>query len=148
MGILDNLLGDGNVLFEWLGAGVDHDGGKAAVNAALAGLEVGAMVQMQRDGNAGALNDGSLHQLHQIGVVGIGARALGHLQNQGGVDFLGSFGNALDDLHVVDVESADGIAAGISFLKHLGCSYEGHGKNLLMWYSVALFYHNFLRLQG
>ncbi len=148
MGILHHLLGDFNVLREGLGAGVDHDGGKAAVDAALAGLEVRAVIQVQRDGDIGALNNSGLHQLHQIGVVGVGAGALGHLQDQGGVDFLGSFRDALDDLHVVDVESADGVTAGIGLFKHLGSSYEGHGKNLLMWYSVPLFYHIFHRLQG
>ena len=48
---------------------------------ALAGLEVGAVVQVQRDGQVGIFDDGSLHQLHQIGVVGVGAGALGHLEN-------------------------------------------------------------------
>ena len=80
---------------------------------------------MQADGQAG-LNDGGLHQLDEVGVVGVGAGALGHLQDQGGVDLLGSLGDALDDLHVVDVESADGVAAVIGFLEHLGSCYKGH----------------------
>ena len=40
-----------------------------------AGLKVRAVVQMQGDGDVGALDDGRLHQLHQIGVVGVGPGA-------------------------------------------------------------------------
>ena len=74
--VLNNLLGDLDVLLERLGGGVDHDGGEATVDAALTSLEVGAVIQVQSDGNVGALNDSSLNQLHQVGVVGIGAGAL------------------------------------------------------------------------
>ena len=64
MGVLHDLLGDFNVLREGLAGGVDHDGGKAAVDAALAGLKVGAVVQMENNGEIGALNDSSLNQLN------------------------------------------------------------------------------------
>ena len=148
VGVLHHLLGDLDVLGKGLGGGVNHDGGKAAINAGLAGLKAVAVIQVEHDGDLGALNDGGLHQLHQVGVVGVGPGALGDLEDHRGLLLAAGLGDALDDLHVVDVESADGIAAGISFLKHLGCSYEGHGKNLLMWYSVPLFYHIFHRLQG
>ncbi len=53
VGILHDLLGDLNVLGKGLAGGVDHDGGEAAVNATLAGLEVRAVVQMQNDGDIG-----------------------------------------------------------------------------------------------
>ena len=39
MRVLDDLAGDFDVLFEGLGGGIDHDGGKAAVNAGLARLK-------------------------------------------------------------------------------------------------------------
>ena len=81
---------------------------------------------MQADGQAG-LNDGGLYQLDQVGVVGIGAGALGNLENQGSADFLGGLGDALDDLHVVDIEGSDGVAAVIGLLEHFGSGYEGHG---------------------
>ena len=54
VGILHDLLGDLDILGKGLGGGVDHDGGEAAVDAALAGLKVGAVIQMQHDGNIGA----------------------------------------------------------------------------------------------
>ena len=113
---------------EGLGGGVDHDGGKAAVDAGLAGLEVGAVVQVQGDGDVGALDDSGLHQLDQIGVVGIGTGALGNLQDHRGVDLAGGLGDALNDLHVVDVEGADGVPAVIGLGKHFFRSYKGHSS--------------------
>ena len=53
VGVLHHLLGDLNVLGKGLAGGVDHDGGKAAVNAGLAGLKVGAVVQVQAMGMLG-----------------------------------------------------------------------------------------------
>ena len=131
MGILDDLAGQGDVVLEAVGGAVDHDGGEAAVDAALAGLEVGAVIQMQDDGDIRVLDDGSLDQLHQIGVVGIGARALGNLQDDGGLQLAAGLGDALHDLHVVDVESADGVAAVVSLLEHFGSSYQSHVVSLL-----------------
>ena len=131
MGILDDLAGQGDVVLEAVGGAVDHDGGEAAVDAALAGLEVGAVIQMQDDGDIRVLDDGSLDQLHQIGVVGIGAGALGNLQDHGSVLLLASLGNALHDLHIVDVERADGIAAIIGFLEHFSRSNQWHTNILL-----------------
>ena len=52
--VLDDLAGDLDVLSERLGGSVDHDGGEAAVDAGLAGLEAVAMVQMQGNGDLGA----------------------------------------------------------------------------------------------
>ena len=130
VGILHHLAGKLDVLLEGLGGGVDHHGGKAAVDAALADVEAVAVIQMEADGQA-SLNDGGLHQLDQIGVVGIGTGALGHLEDQRGVDLLGGFGDALDDLHVIDIEGADGITAVISLLEHFLGSNERHSSHLL-----------------
>ena len=129
MGILHDLLGDLDVLREGLAGGIDHDRGKAAVNAGLAGLEVGAVVQVQSDGNLGAFDHSGFHQLHQIGVVGIGAGALGNLQNQRSLLLPGSLGDALDDFHVVDVERADGVSAVIGLFEHLGSGNQCHKIN-------------------
>ena len=126
MGVLDDLLGDLDVLGKGLAGSVDHDGGKAAVDAGLAGLEVGAVVQMQNDGDLGALDDSGLNQLHQVGVVGVGAGALGHLQNHGSLLLAAGLGDALNDFHVVDIESADGVTAVVGLLEHFGRSYKSH----------------------
>ena len=133
MRVLDNLLGDLDVLGKGLGGSVDHDGGKAAVDASLAGLKVGTVVQMQNDGDLGALNDSRLDELDEVGVVCIGARALGNLQNHRRMLFLARLGDALDDFHVVDVESADGVAAVVCLLEHFGRSYQCHDTSLLFY---------------
>ena len=129
MGVLHNLLGDLDVLGKGLAGGVDHDGGEAAVDAGLAGLKVRAVVQMQRDGDVGALDDGGLHQLHQIGVVGVGPGALGHLEDQRSIQIPGSLSDALDDLHVVDVERADGVPAVVCLFEHFGGGNQCHKIN-------------------
>ena len=124
--VLNDLLGDLDVLLERLGGGVDHDGGEAAVNAGLAGLEGVAVVQVQGDGNVGALDNGSLHHLHQVGGVGVLTGTLGNLQDNGSVLLAAGLGDGLNDLHVVDVESTHSIAAVVSLLKHLLSSNKSH----------------------
>ena len=84
------------------------------------------MIQMQSDRDFRILDHSSLNQLDQVGVVGIGAGALGNLQDDGSLQLAGGFGDALDDFHVVDVESADSIAAVIGLLKHFCSGYEWH----------------------
>ena len=89
-------------------------------------------------GISGQHDDSGLDQLDQIVVVGIGAGALGNLQNDRSVLFLAGFGDALNDFHVVDVESADGVAAVVSLLEHFGCSYQRHND-------ISLFYSNSIK---
>ena len=124
--VLDNALGDLDVLLEGLGACVDHDGGEAAVDAGLAGLERVTVVQVQGDGDFGALDDSGLDQLHQVGVVGVGAGTLGNLQDNRSLLLLAGLSDGLNDLHVVDVESTDGVAAVVSLLKHLSSINQRH----------------------
>ena len=111
--IFNDLAGNLDIFGKGLGGSVDHDGSKAAIDTALTSLKAVAVIQMKGDGQTG-LDDGSLNQLHQVGVVGIGTSTLGNLQNHGSIDFHGGFGDALNDFHVVDVESADGITAIVS----------------------------------
>ena len=122
--ILNNLAGQSDVLFEGQVGAVDHDGGKATVDAALAGLEIGAVIQMHNDRQIGVLNS-SLDQLHQVYVLGVLARARGYLQDQRSILQLGAFGNALNDLHVVYVERAQRVAAFVGlFEQFLGIYYR------------------------
>ena len=131
MGILHHLTGQGNVLGKGLGGGVDHNGGEAAVDASLAGLKVGAVVQMEHNGDLRALQHSSFHQLHQVGVVGVGPGTLGHLEDYGSFLFPAGFRDALHNFHVVDVESADGVAAVVGLFEHFGRSYQRHCKHSL-----------------
>ena len=86
---------------------------------------------MQGDGNVGALDHSSLNQLYQIGGVCVSAGTLGNLQDYGSVLLAASLGNALNDLHVVDVESAHSVATVVSLLEHLGSSNKSHVDSIL-----------------
>ena len=84
-----------------------------------------------------------LNELHEVDVLGIAAGALGHLKDQGSLEVDGGLGDALDDLHVVDVERADGVAAVVRFLEHFGSRYDSHksysfSKNVWNdWYNMV-----------
>ena len=123
--VFDDLAGERHVLLVGSVGAVDHHGGEAAVDAALAQLEAVAVIEMYRDGQS-RLDDGRLDELHEVGMVGVLAGACGHLQDQRGALLLGRLGDALNDLHVVDVEGADGVAALVGLLKHLFCRYDRH----------------------
>ena len=125
--VFHNLLRERNVFFIGVVAAVDHHGGETAVDAALADVEAVAMVKMQADGQAG-LDHGRFHELHQVGVVRVFARAGGNLKDQRGGKLLCRFGDALHDLHVVDVERADGIAAFIGLFEHFSACDKRHIK--------------------
>ena len=64
-------------------------------------------------------------------MVGILTGALGNLQNKRRINFLGCFGDPLNNLHVVDVEGTDGIASVIGFLEHFRRSNKWHIHTLL-----------------
>ena len=81
---------------------------------------------MQGDGDLRALNDSGLDQFHQIGVVGIGTGPLRHLKDHGGMDLSGRLCDALNDLHVVDIERADGVSSVIGLPEHFLCGYQRH----------------------
>ena len=146
--VLDNLAGELDVVLEGLGGAVDHDGGEAAVDAALAQLEGIAVIEVHADGQVKARGllgvlDGRLDEVHQINVLGILAGTGGNLKDQGSLLFDGGLGDALDDLHVVHVESADGVAAGVRFFEHFGRGYDGHGYTtplLMKWTSTHVDY--------
>ena len=128
MRILDDLTGQGDILLKGLGGGVDHNGGKAAVDAALAELEGVAVIQMQRDRDFGIFDDRSFDELDKIGVVGIGAGALGDLENDRALQLPCRFRDSLHDLHIVNVECADGVSSVISLFEHFFCGYKCHFK--------------------
>ena len=78
--IVNDLFGQRHIFLIRQVAAVNHNRGKAAVNAGFAKLIAVAVVKMQRYGKA-CLLDRSLNQLHEIGMVCVCARTLGHLED-------------------------------------------------------------------
>ena len=89
------------------------------------------------------LNDGRLDELFQIGAVRVGARTLGHLQDQRRLQLSRRLRDALDDLHIVDVEGTDGVAAVIGLFEHFRRCNQCHNISLLFMtdqWAGSLFY--------
>ena len=139
MRVLDDLSGQSNVLFEGLRGGVDHNGSESAVDAGFAEFECIAVVEMQADRKTCLLYRG-FDQFHEICVICICSGALGYLEYQRSVEFGGSLSDALDYLHVVNVESADRVSAVVGFCKHFFCCYEWHKKTPLLYKNSYVLY--------
>ena len=119
----NDLSGDLDILGKGFGGSIDHDGGEAAVDAALAQLKAVTVVEMDTYGKVKAcilfrILNCCLDELHQVDVVGVLACALGDLQDQRCALLDGGVADALNDLHVVHVESTDGVAAVIGLAEH------------------------------
>ena len=63
VGVVNNTFGKLNVFFKRMLAAVNHNGGKAAVNAGFADFKIFAVVKVQADGQAGVFN-GCFYQFH------------------------------------------------------------------------------------
>jgi hypothetical protein len=110
VGVLDDLAGDFDVLLERLVGGVDHDAGEAFVDALLAQLEGVAVVEVDGDRDGGEA-DGRFDELLEVDRVGVGTRALGDLEDDRGLFLFAGLDDGLDEFHVVDVESTEGVFA-------------------------------------
>ena len=114
--VCDNLLRKLDVLFEIEVRAVDHDGRETAVDAALAGFEAVAVIEMENDLGFLAAEflgvlDGALSHIAENRGIGVLARALGDLHDDGRLGFDRGLDDGLHLLHGVEVESGDGIAA-------------------------------------
>ena len=125
VGILHDLAGQRDVVLKGMLGAVDHNGGEPAVDARLADVEIRAVVQMQGQVNA-AVGNGCLCQRHEVRRFGVLPRACGDLQDDGGLNLTCCLGNRLHDLHVVDVEGADGVTARIRLFEHRGSCDKSH----------------------
>ena len=67
-----------------------------------------------------SVGNSGLDELHKINVLCVVASALGNLEDKRSAKLDSGFGDALYNLHVVNVESADGVSAVIGFLEHFG----------------------------
>ena len=106
-----------DVLFELILGAIIHDGRETVIDAGFARLEVRAVIEVQGDRDVVDL-EGSEDEMTEIRALCIFAGAGGCLEDDRGLQFSSCFRDTLDDLHVVDVESADGVAALVSFLEH------------------------------
>ena len=117
--VFDDFLRNRDVFFPGLRGSVDHDGSEAAVDGRLADLEIRAVVEVHDEGNIRRFHRG-LNEMSEIYGVGVFSGACGNLQDNGRLAFVRRFDDGLDHFHVVDVESADGITAGIRLFEHFG----------------------------
>ena len=124
VGIFYHLTGDSDILLIGEGAAVVHHAGEAHVDAALAGLEAVAVVEVQHNLGVGAAKlfgilHGTLGHVAQEGGVGIVACTLRNLKDDGALGLDSGLDDGLHLLHVVEIEGGDGIAAVDCFLEHL-----------------------------
>ena len=124
VGVLDDLLGEGDVLLERQGAGIDHHGRETVVDAALAELEGITVVEVQADlgmlpSQFLGILDSTLGHVLEEGLVGVVARALGDLQDHRGFLLGAGLDDGLELLHVVEIERRDRIASLHRLGKHL-----------------------------
>jgi hypothetical protein len=110
MGIFHDPLANLGIFLERLVTAIDHDAREPLVDAFLAKLEGIPMVKMDRDGDIGSADSG-LNELLKIDGTGVLAGALGDLEHDGGLLFLASLHDRLEQLHVVDVKGAKGVFA-------------------------------------
>ena len=125
--IFHDLAGQGDVVLECVVGAVDHNGGKAAVDARLADLKIRAVVEVEGEVDV-RVTDRGLCQRHQIFLLRVLARACGYLQHNGRTKLACRFRDCLDDLQVVDVERTDGVAAFVCLAEHFLCGNECHTK--------------------
>ena len=125
MCILGNALSKCHVFCVGEMRAVNHDGGETAIDARLADVKICAVVEVKCDGNIVDF-ECCLDEMDEVLMTGVLACTCGDLQNQRRLQLSGGIRNPLDNLHVVDVESTDGISAVVGFLKHFFCSDEWH----------------------
>ena len=124
VGVGHDLLGELDVLLEGKVAAVDHDAGEAAVNAALAGLEAVAVVEVENDLGLlaaeflGVLNRAFGHVAENRGVRVL-AGALGDLHDDGRLRLDRRLDDGLHLLHRVEVEGRNSISALDRLREHL-----------------------------
>ncbi len=109
VGLVYHALGNLDVLLERIVGGVDHDGAEEpGIDAVITGLLVPVVEMHREDGLwenlASRADDGLEHAL-----VGVAARALGNLDDEGGFRIDRAFEEAHGLLGVVDVVGADGV---------------------------------------
>ena len=121
----DQLGGLGDVLVDGVVAAIEHDGGETGGDAGLSAL-VGAVIQMQRNGNGDA--QALVHRLdhggHGLEAGHVFAGTLRDAEDDRRVHLLCGEQDALGPLQIVDVELADCVVAIARFQQHIGSIYQ------------------------
>ena len=126
VGVGDNLLRKLHVLVIGKRRAVDHDGREAGVDAALAGLESVAVVEVKNDLGLLAAEllgvfDSALGHVAENRGVGVLAGTLGDLHDHGRLGLDRCLDDGLHLLHCVEVERRDRVAAFDGLSEHLLC---------------------------
>jgi len=114
MSVLDDLLGESDVLLIRKSRAIDHDIAEAAGNAVNAELVAVTMIKVESDGDALAVRrdllgvlDGTLSHVTQKSLVGIGTSTTRNLQDNRALGLNTGSDDSLHLLHVVEVEGGD-----------------------------------------
>jgi len=126
MSVLDNLLGEGNVLLIGKSRAIDHDVAEAAGNAVDAELVAVTMVKVESDGDTlvlrvdllGVLNS-TLGHVTKKSLVSIGTSTTRNLEDDRALGLDASSDDSLHLLHVVEVEGGDSKALLHGMSEHL-----------------------------
>ena len=99
---------------------IKHYGSKPVFDTVPANFKIRTMVKMQCDIQPCFL-DCRVHHRFQIFRVRIFQRGFGNLKDNSGILRLCRSHNALNNLHIVDIECTNGVTALKSLFKHLFC---------------------------
>jgi len=117
VGVFNHFTGLGDILLIRQVGAVDHDRRKSHIDAALAGLEVRAVVEVQTDRNALAAGNflgvfhRALREVAQQRLVRVFAGALGNLKNHRGLGLDAGLNDGLELFHIVEVVRRDRVFA-------------------------------------
>ena len=136
--VLHDPLRQGDVLVVGERRAVDHHRRESHVHAALAQFERISVVEVQYDLGFGPAQflgvlHGSFGHVAQQGLVGVVARTLRYLEDDGRLGLGGSHDDSLELLHVVEVECRNGVT-----------SFDGLGEHLARVHKTQIFvrYHS------
>jgi len=124
--VLDDLLGESDVLLIRKSRTVDHDVAEAVANAVNAELVAVTVVEVESDGDTLAIRrdllgvlDGTLSHVTKKSLVSIGTSTPGHLKDDRALALHAGSDDGLHLLHVVEVEGGDSEALLHCMSEHL-----------------------------
>src|SRR3954463_16014896 len=97
-----------HIFFKSFVAPVNHHARETLIDTLLAKIEAVAMVQMDGDGDIRETHR-SFNELFQINGIGVLAGPFGDLEDDRGFFFFTSLDDGLKQIHIVNIESAEGI---------------------------------------